>query len=198
MMPEKMFAAFFLIAAAVVASFAQSPETSVLSARERFSDIKNRSVELERAKREAARRPIPSDDGRTLPQIKEDFEQIQKINIKVFQTPAGNSPTDYNAVLKAAAEIKHHAAHLKSVLFPYELEEKPAQNQNADSKNLQALFGELDRSIARFVHNSIFQNIEIVDPKDSVKAQIDLEKVIKISSLIKKKTKSLLKESSEK
>ena len=56
----------------------------------------------------------------------------------------------------------------------------------------------MDKSINSFVHSSLFQNVNLVNSQDSLKAQNDLETVIKISSSIKEKAKKLKKEPAKK
>lgn len=187
----KLFSALFLTGVFVAAAQAQSnPEQAILAARDEFSNIKNRSIELERMKREAGKRPVASDATLKFPEIKEDFEEIQKINGDVLKLSAA-TPINNAAVFKFVAEINHRAAHLKSNLFPAEAKSKNNRQQSAvESTNVKTLLTDLDKSIDSFVHSSIFQNLHFVVSADSLKAQKDLENVIKISGAIKAKTKN--------
>jgi hypothetical protein len=45
----------------------------------------------------------------------------------------------------------------------------------------------LDKSITRFVHNPIFENINVVTPQDSANAERELERVIRLSANTVKK-----------
>ena len=56
----------------------------------------------------------------------------------------------------------------------------------------------MDKSVNSFVHSSMFQNINLVNSDDSLKAQKDLETVIKTSFAIKEKVKELSKDNSQK
>lgn len=198
-MLKRSFTIFFLLAAGAIFVSAQgSVEDSLKRARERSGDIKNRSIELERMKREANQRPAPAAVPR-FPQIKEDFEEIQKINSRVVEMTAVKTPINYVALLKSVAEIKDRASRLRTNLFSTGIE---TEGKNSNTKlptearltDIPALTKILDRSINSFVHSSLFRNTNLVNPQDSLKAQNDLETVIAISSLLKERTKKLKKE----
>ena len=158
-------------------------------------------MELERVKREASKPTLKDDFTVSFPAIKEDFERIQKLNEEVFELNSGKTPINYAAVLQAITEINHRSARLKSNLFTAVPDEKqPAKNeQSVDAaQSLKNHLAELDKFVIRFTHNSIFQNINLVNPQDSLKAQDDLEEIIKVSSAIKEETKKLTKNSSKK
>ncbi|MDQ3800298.1 MAG: hypothetical protein M3384_12665 [Acidobacteriota bacterium] len=196
-----IFSLTFPAALAAVPALAQNtPEAAVISARDQFFDIKRRSIELERMKRESEKRPASRDLTLKFPEIKKDFETIQKLNfdlLKLTAAASAETPLDNAAVSKLAAEINARAARLKSNLFP----DEPKQNKEAgnktqspaaesESKDLKTLLGALDESINRFVHNGMFRNLKLVNPPDFAKAQKDVETVINLSRAIKVKTKS--------
>lgn len=190
----RQFAAalLFLFAATASTSAQSTLEQAAKNARDQFTDIKNRSIEMERAKRDAARTPQSADSTVRFPEIKEDFEEIQKINDEILRLNNGKTALDFAAVSKRAAEINRRAARLKSNLFSAE----PKQKKNADPKppaaaapDVKRLLSDLDKAINRFVHSSIFQNIKLVDSRASLDAQNDLEAVIKITSQLKKSAK---------
>jgi hypothetical protein len=148
---------------------------------------------MERVRRDAAQ-PQPDPDPR-FPEIKEDFERIQVINSRDLQAGASGEGLDYKKVSDAAAEIKKRATRLKSNLFPAESEKQSKGKGQAteDPQDLKSMLAALDRAITSFVTNPIFQNTKVVDPKDSTKAQHDLETVIKLSTRIKKDADQLNK-----
>lgn len=187
----KLFPALFLTGVFVAAAQAQSnPEQAILNARDEFTNIKNRSIELERVKRDAAKRPVTSDATLKFPEIKEDFEEVQKINGDIVKL-SRKTPINNAVIFKLVAEINHRAARLKSNLFPAAAKSKNNKQQTAvESPNVKTLLNDLDKSIDSFVHSSIFQNLNLVVTADSLKAQKDLENVIKISGAIKAKTKN--------
>lgn len=185
----------FLLGAFAAATPAQSAaEQAARSARDQFSDIKNRSIEIERMKREASKPTFKENFTLNFPKIKEDFEQIQKINDDLVKLIAAQAPLDDSTVAKFASEINRRAARLRSNLFKTDAEQKKeAKNKQtgaAETRDIKKLLGALDKSIDRFVHNSIFVNINLVDAADSIEAQKDLETVISLSAAVKAKVKN--------
>ncbi len=196
-MKKQISAAIFLVLGAAVLTSAQnSIEQGILKTRDEIANIKNRSLEMERIKRESYKRPTEDSTVR-FPEIKEDFEKMQKINSDVLQPLFAKSPSNYAALLKAAAEINHRASRLNSNLFSLESEKDKENNKLSESPNLKSLIAKLDQSINNFVHSSIFQNIQVVNPDDSVKARKDLEMVIKISHLIKENAAKTMKDTAK-
>ncbi len=190
-MIKKLLLAIFLFAVSAAATPAQiNPEQAILNAREQFFDIKNRSIELERMKRDSHKRPVSRDVTRKFPAIKENFEQIQKINSDVFKLTSVKTPIDYAVVLKFVSEINRRAIRLKSNLFSAETKMKSKQEIVAEPQDIKTLLVDLDKCINSFVHSSIFQNVKLVNSEDSRKAQKDLETVINVSNAIKVKTKN--------
>jgi hypothetical protein len=193
-MLKKLFLTIFLLTVSVAASPAQNnPEQAILNARDRFFDIKTRSIEIERMKRDANKQPVSEDFTLKFPEIKEDFEQIQKINSDILQLTI-KTPVNYASVAKFASKINQRAVRLKSNLFPAE----PKQKNDAPNKkqivvgtqDIKTLLNVLDESINSFVHNSIFQNINLVNLEDTLKAQKDLSAIINVSNAIKLITKN--------
>lgn len=197
----KLFLVVFLFTFfAAVTNAQENPSQAVLNAQEQFFDIKKRSIELERVKREAGRRPVKNDFHLNFPKIKEDFEQIQKSNNDFFQIVAAQSPVNYAAVLKLVSEINQRADRLRSNLFSDESEEKKnSKNQPTvdESDDIKLLFTALDKAVNSFAHNPMFRNLNLVNLDDSLKAQKDLETVLTISLLIKDKAKKTMKNNSE-
>lgn len=203
MMTQLLITIIMFTVFAAATSAQVSIEEAAKNARDKFSDVKNRSIELERMKRAANKRPAGDNSAPRFPEIKEDFEEIQKINGNVLELTAAKSPMNYPAVLKFASEINRRAVRLESNLFPSESGEKrDAKNKQStvvDSQDIPTLLSALDESINNFVHSSLFQNVNlVVNLQDSLKAQNDLETVIAISFSIKEKVKKLKKEDSKK
>lgn len=193
-MIKKLLSAIFLLAFFAAAAAGQiTPEQSVISARDQFFDIKKRSIDLERMQREANKRSPSEDFTSRFPKIKEDFEEIQKSNNKIFQLIEVKTPVNYAAVLDLVSEINRRAARLQSNLFSNELKEKKKKikpQNTGERAELKKLLNSLDKAVNGFVHNPLFQNLKLVNLEDSTKAQNDLESVIKISSAIKENAKN--------
>ena len=196
-MKKHISAAILLILGAAVSASAQSSiEQGIIKTREQISDIKNRSLEMERVKRESYKRPT-TDSTVKFPEIKEDFEKIQKINSDVLQPIFAKSPANFAALLKAVTEINHRAVRLNANLFSADAEKDKENKKSAASADLKVLIGKLDKNINFFVHSPIFQNLQIVNPNDSLQAQKDLETVIKISHLIKENAAKTMKDAAK-
>jgi len=194
-MIKKLVLMIFLLGVSAALTPAQAnPDQAIANARDEFFGIKNRSIEMERMKREAYKRPVSADFTLKFTEIKEDFEQIQKINSDFLRLTAVKTPINHRAILKFVSEINHRAIRLRSNLFPAETKQKKeAKNKQqtaVESQEIKILLDALDESINSFVHNSIFQNINIVNSTDSLKAQKDLETIINVSNSIKVKTKN--------
>lgn len=194
-MTKKFFLAIFALVVFVFSTPAQmNPEQAILSAREQFSNIKNRSMELERMKRDSNKRPVGNVYAPKFPAIKEDFEAIQKFNDAIIKLIAAEKSPDFVAVGKNVEQINRRAVRLKSNLFPDEAESKKNNEENqsetASTRELKTLLVNLDKSVDRFVHNPIFENLSIVNPSDSQKAQRDLEKLIALSRAVKLRIKN--------
>src|SRR5207237_6393926 len=85
-MIKKILLAILLLSSNAIIILAQTkPEQSILNAQDQFFDIKKRSVEMERMKREADKKPLEAGSTKNLADIKEDFEQIQKLNDSIYQ-----------------------------------------------------------------------------------------------------------------
>lgn len=161
--------------------------------RDGVSDVKGRSNEIERMKRDTEK--PASDPAPNFPQIKEDFERIQIINSDTLQSNASGAALDYKLISEAASEIKKRATRLKSNMFA-SVSEKPSKEKERDAEeqqDLQSLLTMLDNAITSFAHSPIFQNIKVVNPQDSTKAKQDLEKVIKLSTRIGKEADKMKK-----
>lgn len=202
-MIKKILFAFFLFTVSTASASAQrTPEQSVLQARDQFFDIKKRSVEMERTKREAGKSPARKNVALKFSEIKEDFENIQKLSNRLLQSDAVKAPVNYAAVIKSVAEIKRRAVRLSSNLFLDEQAEQNAPKNNrpgfSETETLETLVKILDETIDRFAHNSMFQNLNLVNSSDSLKAQKDLDAVIRLAAAIKAKAKTLARDGPEK
>ena len=155
--------------------------------RDKSIEDKYRSDEMERVRREA-HTPSYRPTNR-FPEIKEDFERIQVINGELLDVTNSNAGVDHKRISEAAGEIMKRATRLKSNLFP--MVSKDRGNKIAPPsegrEDLKALLAALDRAILDFVHNPIFENTKVVDPKDSTRAERDLQQIISLSNRTRKK-----------
>lgn len=169
----------------------------------RDTDVKRRSIEMERVERDAkkgngvrssAKNASPKKEdplAAKYAEIKSDFEQLQLSQDAVIKAYQTGSRIDYAQIVKSALEMNHSAARLNSNLFPAvdrktesEKEEK-SETEPKTAKSMRDLIVELDNTIGSFAASSMFQNLRVVDPDVSAKAKTDLEKIIELSRLLK-------------
>jgi biopolymer transport protein ExbD len=176
-------------ALSISSSSLQVPRSPTNSPKDRAIEDKFRSDEIERIRRGSVTRKERYQTRFT--QIKEDFERIQVINSSSLETISFDSALNYGKISEAAAEIKKRATRLKSNLFPAESEGRPKQieKQANQGEDLKVLLTELDKAITSFVHNPMFENMKIVNPQDSLRAERDLERIIDLSARTRKKSR---------
>ncbi len=195
-MTKRILSTILLLGCFAAAASAQTKaDQAAGEARDKFFDVKNRSIEIERIKREANKQTVSESFTLNFSQIKEDFERIQKINDDFLKLTAVEKPLDDSIALKLAQEINRRAARLNANLFPADsARKKPVKNKqpddNGEPPHQKKLLAALDAAINRFVHSPLFQNINLVNPDDSLAAQKELETVIHISGALKTKPKN--------
>jgi hypothetical protein len=190
-MSKKLFLGAIVVLLSALGSFAnaQGPpsDSPGTSPKDRSIEDKYRSDEIERVKREAETPEYRV--AARFPQIKQDFERIQLINSERLQVSVSGSKSDYRRIAEAAAEIRTRATRLKSDLFPSASREGKKQiDQPGEARDdLKFLMTELDKAIIKFVHNPMFQNIKVVNPQDSTRAERELRKIIEFAERTRKK-----------
>ena len=212
-MTKQMFLAAVLVITPTILSSAVAQEHgppaggSDRNLKDSVSDVKGRSIEMERVDRDAKKAERRArDDNRESPaapnfeQIKEDFERIQIINGDVLQANAASANLDYGHISESSAEIQRRATRLKSNLFPPKSKKQPKKTESgAEDQDLKSLLTLLDKSLSSFTQNPMFQNTKVVTPQDSTDAEKELDSVIQISGRItneaeRKKKASTLQE----
>ena len=172
----------------------------------RDTDVKRRSVEMERVERDAKKTGNTTSNQKNASaedrlaakydEIKTDYEQIQLSQDSVIKTYQGSGKIDYAQIGKSATEINRSAVRLHSNLFPaptttentdVKKEEKKAEKVEKEikqTKSVRDLIVELDNTIGVFATSPMFQNLRTVDAAVSEKARLDLEKIIELSALL--------------
>ena len=154
-------------------------------------NIKLRSVELDRIKREAEKTQVlRQENGKELnfSLIKDDFEGIQiKLEeiIKAYQPP----DTHYDKISTHSNEITEMAVRLKGNVFEPKDEsakddKASAQPEEFAGKPVRNLIIVLRDAIDRVARNPMWQNLQVIDPELSAKAEGDLDIVIKSSNAL--------------
>jgi hypothetical protein len=159
----------------------------------RDDNIRLRSVELDRIKREADKQ---SPDGFTainkkieskFTEIKEDFEGLQIAQTAVVTAYTTGKTIDYKLIASSSKDINKHARRLDSNLFSskFELEEKKPEDGKVQPKPaIRDLIVELDNAIGSFVTSKLFTNLRVFDQPVAKQARIDLAHIIRISELL--------------
>lgn len=174
----------------------------------RDTNVKRRSGELDRVEREAKKNVKKSNTADAAKaeedrlaakygEIKSDYEQIQLAQDAIIKAYQNSGKVDYAQIGKSALEIQDSAVRLNSNLFPAienadaskedRKETKPQEKTKNDvkaSKSMRDLIVELDNAVGGFALNPMFRNLREVDATDSVKAKLDLEKIIELSKIL--------------
>ena len=146
------------------------------------NSIKMRSAELERVKRESNKLSVRDSKEYLLKfeEIKEDFENIQKLQSNVGRVYKTGKTVDYNKIGELSAEISKKALRLERNLFD-ERDDKAGNSNDGERKKVRDLIIELDGAIGSFTNGQIFKNIKLVDTENAQKSQDQLRKIIELS-----------------
>lgn len=162
------------------------------NARPLSDNIKLRSVELERIKRDAEKKAtLRREDGKELKfaLIKEDFEGIQKEQMSIVHVYTTTDPIDYKAIKESSNKITEMAVRLRANVFaPKEEESGDPSTENEENpytgKSVRDLIVELDNAIGAVVTSPMWQKLAVVDPETSLVVEGSLAKVIMASSAL--------------
>lgn len=154
--------------------------------RDSTSDVKGRSNEIERVRRDLEKPETPETPTHpSFSEIKEDFERIQIINSDVLQVNAPSGAPSFERISEGAAEIKKRAIRLRSNLFALKSPEQSKETEpGTEDHELKSLLAVLDEAITKFTQSPIFQNTGVANAEDSKKAQTELERIMKLSGQI--------------
>ena len=174
------------------------------------NNVKMRSVELERVKREAEKSGkseyvvVNADATSKFSEIREDFEGMQKSQAAIVKAYTMTEKIDYAAISEAAASLNKNATRLNSNLFTtVQVKKKKkkkkkkgeetegAKVQIESTKSVKDLIVELDNAIGEFVTSKMFGNLQVVEPEVAEKASKDLGRIIATSDLLSKEAEKL-------
>jgi hypothetical protein len=177
----------------------------------RDTDVKRRSIEMERVERDARKgsganaknTPAKNEDrlAGKYDEIKTDYEQIQLMQDAVVKAYQTGSKIDYQQIGKSAHEMNRSASRLISNLFPVSPDEKEeakkeekdkAEAERKPAKSVRDLIIELDNTIGSFAASPMFQNLRVIEPKVSAKTKLDLEKVAELSRLLEAEARKMV------
>jgi hypothetical protein len=158
--------------------------------------IEVRQKELRDLERKKERAPKPPENRLLYQQLKQDFEQLQVINNDLSMVVASAQTLDYEQIRDGVAEIRRRALRLKANLSLPEPAKggKPKKAEvESTPESFKAGLNALESLIKRFVENPVFQQLNVVNVDDSLKASRDLEAIIKLSEELHKGTEVLTK-----
>lgn len=177
------------------------------NANPRDNNIKLRSVELERVKRDSERKEIKpgvavkSELDLMFPQIKEDFEGIQISESAIIKTYTMDRTADLMLISTSAGAIYRHALRLEENLFlkvvakrkKSEKKDKAVEmppNEPELPAGMKELIVSLDNAIGRLVTNKMFSNLRVVDPADAANAHDDVILIKRLSTRLSEVARS--------
>lgn len=178
--------------------YGQLPPAIADNATPQNNDIKMRSVELERIKKESAIAeastfaPINTEMSKKFPQIKEDFEGIQMAQSAIITAYTKNKTIDYVLIETSANNINKNAKRLDTNLFAASKKNKEKkENKEEKPKTIKELIIELDNTIGSFVSSKIFANLKVIEPEIAIKTRTDLLRIQELSEKLAKEAKNL-------
>lgn len=168
-------------------------------------NIKTRSIELERVKRESDKRDTYGSvqtSTATFVEIGQDFEKIQKLQNAIVSIYTRSKVIDFEKLALNAGALSSTGIRLKMKLFPESnnaKDERISKDKKSESvttavingakwplpTDVETLIVELDNELSAFVSNPIFANPKVVDLKDNLKAEALLERMILLSAALR-------------
>ena len=166
--------------------------------------IKMRSIEMERVKRDAQQAeaasfaPINKDISARFPEIKEDFEGIQKLEAAIITAYTTGKTIDYGSIASSADEMNKKGKRLDTNLFAPAAEKTPeitgeaaAKEKAEKPKSIRDLIVELDTTLGNFVTSPIFRNIKIIEPEAAIKTRTELLGILRLTTKLSAEAKRL-------
>jgi hypothetical protein len=194
-MKNAALAVFFLtfLASSITAQYVSPVPVMEKEVRD-GSSTKMRSMELDRAKREAGVNPIekfgPAAVNNFL-EIKQDFEKIQVLEGNIVKVYTRGKVIEYARLAAFSAELNASAARLKRNLFSLpkkDGEDVPEESKQDEEKlpgDVKNLIVELDDTLGAFIGNPIFSTSKKSGREEKAKAEASLERLIKVSEALR-------------
>lgn len=197
-MKKSILLFFMIFAAAIFTNVSAQRETPAGAGDKNLRDenIRMRSIDLERTKKDAAKTNTASNTAtmnseidKKYPEIKEDFEGIQNNQDAIVKAYTTGEKIDYKQIKTSAEALNKNAKRLDENLFEPRTEEKKKESKDIKeekTKEIKDLIVDLDNAIGNFVSSPMFANLRVVDPEVAGKARHDLEKIAEISLMLAK------------
>jgi hypothetical protein len=164
------------------------------------NDIKLRSVELERIKREAqvaeaaSYAPINPKLVAQFSQIKDDYEAIQILQGAIIKAYTTGKTIDYSMIETSAALINKRALRLDSNLFASSKTDKIETKSDEKKEkvlSVRDLIINLDSALGNFVSSPIFGKLKVIEPDIAIKTRDDLFRVLNFSEKLATEAKKM-------
>lgn len=150
------------------------------------TSIRMRSLEIERAERNANKPPpteISIEAKNRLARISDDFESIQRLQLLIVEAYTTGRAINYRRISESAAEMKKRAVRLGTDFFNTNEETRLDDDRRKRSiagETVRDLVIELDNAVYKFVSSPIF-NKAVVDSRLVEKTQVYLLNIIVLS-----------------
>ena len=184
-MKEKILTSLFLLVAGTLVNLHAQDVPQVTPPSDlRDDNIRRRSIDLERVKQDAAklvasgRSVVRSGIEKRYPEIKKDFEGIQKSQVLIIAAYTRSKLINYGLIESSANRISKQANRLNSNLFKTEKKIKFAKLKNKKSKSVKKLIISLDNAIGAFTKSKMFKDLRVIEPDVAVKTQSDLARIM--------------------
>lgn len=156
-------------------------------------DMQSREWALTHVSEEVSKHFAPENKP-SLPQMREDFHQLQVVNNDLMKSVFVKNSIDVKQIQASITEIRKRAARLKANLALGESEALDtkinATNGTAPEKfELSSSLLLLDRTVMNFVNNPLFQQPRVLDSKLAIQAETDLGEVLRLCDVINRQTK---------
>jgi hypothetical protein len=164
------------------------------------NDIKLRSVELERVKRDAqlveaaSYAPINPKLSAQFSQIKDDFEAIQLLQAAIIKAYTTGKTIDYAMIETSASSINKRALRLDSNLFASSKTDKIETKSDEKKEKVltvRDLIIGLDGAVGNFVSSPIFGKLKVIEPDVAIKTRDDLFRVLNFSEKLATEAKKM-------
>lgn len=191
-MKQFIYSFFLMLATASFSGLYAQRETPAGAGDKNLADdqIKTRSVEIERIKREATQAeaasfaPINKELKSNFPQIKSDFEGIQLLQADIVKAYTTGKTIDYATIESKASQIATDARRLDGNLFAdskKEKEKKGLPDKDLKEKTVRNLIIDLDNTIGSFVSSPIFAKVKVIEAEVAIKTRTDLLRIVELS-----------------
>lgn len=158
--------------------------------------IKDRSIELERIKRDAGKpdRKNEATDTARFEEVKEDFENIQRLQDEILKAYTTGKQIEIQTIAANAEQVNKRAMRLEANLFPVANQTKGKKSKETQKEDpalpalpqdLKSLIVEQDNTLAKFVANPMFTNPTVANVNDQATARADLQKLIRLSAALR-------------